>query len=232
MGNSLYRIPRPFLKHLLLICACMNVSCAAYKETFENPDITCWKEGGFGGAIRCEAFISFQCQEDLDLLSGSSVLINKKIVTSHAQGVARPKVGEISRHSGFAPIFVKDASPWEILHKDTDYILRQAGFNISTMDEVADRVLEVDMTYLNVQTEPGRWFDLKVPLQAAASFKASLRRKTGEELWAREFVGKHQIMVSYFFLRDSEKTLGHAYCRALEKFSAAVRTSEFQENLQ
>ena len=88
------------------------------------------------------------------------------------------------------------------------------------------------MKFLDVRTKPVGWFDLKGTTQATASFRVILRQNTGEELWAEDFTGKHQIKVAYAYLSDSENTLGQAYCRALENFAHAAQSESFYNKLR
>ena len=205
-------------------------SCAGFNEAYE--DRVCW-DGISAIPLQCnQAFMHFRCPEDLESLSGPSITASKKVVIKPVAGYSAPKVGELFSHHGSIPIFIKGDSPWNTLHDDVVQVLRHLGYEVRNNPDGSESVIEADMTLLDVHSDPGGWFDLKGTTLATASFKVIMQNSNGEELWTEEFTGKQQIKVSYFFLKDAEKTLGQAYCRALEDFAHAARTPEFQDRVR
>ena len=205
-------------------------SCASFNEAYK--DRVCW-DGISVVPLQCnQAFMQFRCPEDLKALSGPSITTSKKVVIRSVAGYSAPKVGELFSHQGSIPIFVEGGSPWETLHNDVVQLLRYLGYEVSNNPDGSESVIEADITLLDVHGEPGGWFDLKGTTLATASFKVIMQKSNGEELWAKKFTGKQQIKVSYFLLSDAEKTLGQAYCHALEDFANAARTPEFQDRVR
>ena len=205
-------------------------SCAGFNEAYE--DRVCWT-GTSAIPLQCnQAFMHFRCPVDLESLSGHPITTSKKVAIKPVAGYSAPKVGELFSHQGSIPIFVKGGSPWDTLHDDVAQLLRHLGYEVRNNPDSSESVIEADITLLDVHSDPGGWFDLKGTILATASFKVIMQKSNGEELWAGEFTGKQQIKVSYFFLKDAEKTLGQAYCRALEDFAHAARTPEFRDRVR
>ena len=220
------------LIHFFIVVSAIFISsCAGFNEAYD--DRVCWDGVSGGVPIQCsEVFINFQCPEDLASVNSKLIARNKKIVIRHVAGYSAPKVGELFSQKGSIPIFVKNGSPWETLHDDVKQILRQAGYEVRSNPDGSESVIEADMKFLDVRTNPVGWFDLKGTTQATASFRVILRQNTGEELWAEDFTGKHQIRVAYAYLSDSENTLGQAYCRALENFAHTAQSESFYNKLR
>lgn len=217
---------------LILGIACLTYSCAAYKETYNNPDRRCWTESILGiGAIKCEAFIKFQCTEDLTLLTYSPITRPKKLNVKRIEGIEAPKVGDLLAHNP-TPIFLKSGSPWVTLHDDISQILSQLGYVVGSNHDDVKNVVEADIKLLDVQTIEGGWNDLKGTTLATVAFSIVLQKSTGEVLWTEEFTGKHQIKIVYAYLSDSEETLGWAYCHALKSFADSVQAPEFYNRVK
>jgi len=208
----------------LLVSAIFIFSCVGFKEAYENR--VCW-DGNSAVPVQCdEVFINLKCPDNLKSLSGPVMPANKKIVIKPVGGFSAPKVGELFSHHGSIPIFVIGGSPWNTLYDDVAYILQQLGYEVRDKGDGSESVIEADMKLLDVRSNSGGWFDLKGTTQATASFRVVLLHNTDKDSWTAEFTGKHQIKVSYFLLSDAEKTLGEAYCRALENFAYTVRTQK------
>ena len=209
----------------------MNSSCSTYKETYENPDRQCWEEKTFG-KIKCEAFIDFQCSKSISSLGSIQEEKGKKIFFKQVAGPQSPSVGELFAHVQPFPIFVKNGSPWETLHNDIEQILNRLGYEVTDNSDDAKNIIEADLTLLDVRSEPGGFTDLKGTTRARITFKIILRNNKGDEGWQEEFVGEHQIKVSYFYLEDYAKTLGKAYCESLENFMQAAQGPEFKSKIR
>lgn len=220
------------LTHFFIVLPALFISsCAGFNEAYD--DRVCWGGVSGGVPIQCsEVFINFQCPENLASVNNKLIVKNKKIVIRPVVGYSAPKVGELFSHDGSIPIFVKNGSPWDTLHDDVEQILRKTGYEVRSNPDATESVIEADMKFLDVRSPPAGWFDLKGTTQATATFRVILRQSTGEELWAEDFTGTHQIKVSYYFLSDSENTLGQAYCRALENFAHVARSESFYNKLR
>lgn len=224
---------RWLLTCFIVIVSCLNYSCSAYKETFENPDRYCFKDPEYG-TLECEGFIKFQCMEDLSLLPDSTITKQKKLNIKHTRDSESPMVGNYLAYDTGDPldkrdpnrIFIKNGSPWVTLNKDITKILSQIGYVVSNNHNDAENVVEIDIKLLDVQTGGG-WTDFKLTTRATVVFSVVLKQSTEEVLWSEEFAGQHEIKVIYAYLKDSETTLGKAYCKALRKFSDAVQKPGF-----
>jgi hypothetical protein len=156
------------------------------------------------------------------------------LATRVARGVESPKVGELFSQRcppECIPIFVKGGSPWETLNRDVGDILQHLGHRLTTDPTLADWLIRLDLTFVDVQSEDPGWLKLKLTTRATTSFEASLGAPGGKTIWSGTFNGTEEIKEWYASLGDSERTLGGAYCRALSSFAQAVAGDAFREKL-
>jgi hypothetical protein len=161
----------------------------------------------------------------LTLLNYAPIKNRKYIYVKPVEGYESPYVGELQALH-VTSIFIKGGSPWGALHKDVTSILSQLGYVVSDRQENAGSLLVADFKHLEVRTGGG-WTDFKMTTRATVVFSVVLKQSTDEVLWSEEFTGEHEIKVAYAYLKDSEKTLGQAYCNALKNFADTVRKPEF-----
>ena len=199
-----------------------------YNETYHNPDRTCGYKDILNVEAKCEAYINFQCTENFMLLKSAPKETQKQIYVTLKEGYESPYVGELTSHWWSTGIFIKNGSPWKILHNDITSILNQSGYTLSDKQKDSVMIIEADIKLLDVRTETG-W--TKSTTQAIVKFDAALLDDKGKYLWFKLFTGEHKIDISYAYLKDYEETLGQAYCNALNKFSDAIQSSEFYDKL-
>jgi len=232
----LIRLPHRWLSTcFVLTVSCLIYSCAAYKETFENPNRHCFKDPEYG-TLECEGFIKFQCTEDLTLPPNSPITRQKTLNVKHSKDIEAPMVGNYLAYDTGDPldkrdpnrIFIKNGSPWVTLNEDITKILSQMGYMVSNNHNDDENVIEINIKLLDVQTGGG-WTDFKSTTRATVVFSVVLKRSTNEVLWSEEFTGEHEIKVVYAYLKDSETTLEKAYCNALKNFADAVQKQEFYD---
>ena len=207
----------------LLLAMMLLASCSWYEETYKNPDRTC----GFGGLSgmtdeRCMAFIELACPADQFPQPAAVIQPSIKPATIYvelAEGPQQPLVGDLYANAKPFPIYTKGLSPWQVLQRDVTEILRRQGFLLADSAEQADYLLLADMTWLDVRSEEGGWTDMTGTTRANARFIAMLSARNGETVWQQEFVGHQEFAFVYAYLKDSQSTLGAAYCKTLQRFS-------------
>jgi hypothetical protein len=120
-----------------------------------------------------------------------------------------------------API-VLEGSANDVLVGDVKRILVRNGFTLTEDAQAASAVLDTAIAGLNVKGVPGQLTDMKGTIRARAAFHAALTRDA-TVVWKDYFEGDDEMRVAYSLTSHSERTLGRAYCRALDWFEEAVR---------
>jgi hypothetical protein len=110
----------------------------------------------------------------------------------------------------------------DVLAADVKRILLRNGFTLTEDAQAASAVLDTAIAGLDVKGVPGQLTDMKGTIRARAAFHAALTRDA-TVVWKGYFEGDDEMRVAYFLTSDSERTLGRAYCRALDWFEEAVR---------
>lgn len=162
------------------------------------------------------------------LLKSTPEETQKHIYVALKEGYESPYVGELTSYWWSTHIYIKNGSPWNILHNDITKILNKSGYTLSDKQNDSVMIIEADIKLLDVRTETG-W--TKSTTQAIVTFNTVLQDDKGKVLWFKQFTGEHKIDIDYAYLKDYEKTLGQAYCNALTKFSDAIQSSEFYDKL-
>lgn len=147
------------------------------------------------------------------------------MVRGGSDPVGRAVVGELFRWGALpereTPI-VLEGSANDVLAADVKRILVRNGFTLTEDAQAASAVLDTAIAGLNVKGVPGQLTDMKGTIRARAAFHAALTRDA-TVVWKDYFEGDDEMRVAYFLTSDSERTLGRAYCRALDWFEEAVR---------
>ncbi len=129
--------------------------------------------------------------------------------------------------------FESDAAPETILLEDIVHILERNGFVIERAPgQQSDEFLLLDVELLdaNVQSHHTGFTETRGRITAKVFFRAALVDiKTKRIAWQMDFPQEETIEVDYFLKRYHEETLKKAYCHALDRFEAAIRTDPFND---
>ena len=216
-------------RRLFGVAALVTLSgCAGFQEAYETR--VCWSEGL---AAQCDsAFVEFRCVDQIETLASTKEGIGATLATRVVKRLESPRAGELFSQRcppECIPILVKGGSPSETLDRNAREILQHVGYKLTSDPTLADGLLRLDLTFVDVRSEDPGWFKMKLTTRATTSFSARLEAPEGEVIWTQTFNGTEEIKHWYASLRDSERILGRAYCQALSSFAQAVAGNAFRE---
>jgi hypothetical protein len=209
----------------ILIVMVLFVGCTGFNQAYEER--VCWE---YGLPIECNVHtITLNCPEVPVFKKPSRSPSLTKVFVKPLDGPANPHVGYLFSNSSDKPIYLTGKTAWETLQKDLKKILRSYGLKIQEDKQDIDGIVEGNITFLDVRTTPGGWFDLKIQTKAQVGFEVKIMDPDKNMLWHQEFHGSTEIMVSYVYLKDSQDILGQAYCQALSEFVTAFESFNSRE---
>lgn len=224
--NSINGISRS-LNWMILPLMVLFTGCTGFNQAYEER--VCWENDN---PIECNVHaITLNCPEVPVFTQPSRSSSFTKVLVNPLDGPANPHVGYLFSQSSDKPIpiYLTGETAWETLQKDLKKILRSYGLKIQEDRQDIDGIVEGNITFLDVRTTPGGWFDLKIPTKAQVGFEVKIMDPDKNMLWHQEFHGSTEIMVSYVYLKDSQDILGQAYCQALSEFVTAFESFNSRE---
>jgi hypothetical protein len=198
---------------------------ACSKELREDESLRrCWENPS---RVCDPAFVEFGCPLIPALVTASDSSTDGPIVVRLARDVENPPIGQL--YSLYCPpyciaLVASGESPWRVLKRDVEGVLARSGYEVGAESAAPDRVLRLDLTWVDVRTDPPRWTDIHLTTRAGVTFEADLQSADGTSLWSEKFRGKAQVRHLFALRSDSQFLLDHAYCQAITSFGNRIQT--------
>ncbi len=198
---------------------------ACSKELREEESLRgCWKNP----SAHCDpAFVEFGCPLIPTLMTTSDASIGGPIVVRLARDFENPPIGQLFNlrcPPNCIPLVASGDSPWRVLKRDVEDVLARSGYEVGAESAAPDRVLRLDLTWVDVRTDPPRWTDIHLTTRAGVTFEADLQSADGTSLWSEKFRGKAQVEHLYALRSESQFLLDRAYCQAITSFGNRIQT--------